>query len=217
MKTAEAISNTFRAQYVSGFIDGRRVPSYRDEQGVSPTSLTETLLGARLFVDDWRWSGVPFYIRSGKRLPKRITEIAIHFKQVPLALFGTRNFAGDAPNLLILNIQPDEGITLTFGAKAPGPIQQVEPVKMEFSYVKTFGGDPPEAYERLLLDCLTGDATLFTRSDEILAAWSFTTNIIDGWGTQTLRNLPVYESGTWGPPGIDEFIEKDNRTWRRLD
>ena len=217
MKTSDALQNTFRAQYVSGFIEDRRVPSYRDEPAVAPTSLTETLLAARLFVDDWRWSGVPFYIRSGKRLPKRVTEIAIHFKQVPLALFGTRNFAGDAPNLLILNIQPDEGITLTFGAKAPGPIQQVEPVKMEFSYAKTFGGEPPEAYERLLLDCISGDATLFTRSDEVLAAWSFTSNIIEGWATQPLHNLPVYEAGTWGPPGIDEFVEKDNRNWRKFD
>ena len=217
MRSSDVLRNTFRAQYVSGFINERRVPSYRDEAGVSPTSLTETLLGARIFVDDWRWSGVPFYIRSGKRLPKRVTEIAIHFKQVPLALFGTRNLAGDAPNVLVLNIQPDEGITLTFGAKAPGPILQVEPVKMEFSYAHTFGGEPPEAYERLLLDCMTGDATLFTRSDEVLSAWGFTTNIIDGWAGQSLRNLPVYEAGTWGPPGLDEFIEKDNRNWRKLD
>ncbi len=217
MKTADVLRDTVRAQYVSGFFNNRRVPSYRDEPGVSPNSLTETYLGARLFVDDWRWSGVPFYIRSGKRLPRRITEIAIHFKQVPLALFGTRNLAGDAPNLLILNIQPDEGITLTFGAKAPGPIHQVEPVKMEFSYARTFGGEPPEAYERLLLDCLMGDATLFTRSDEVLAAWGYTTNILEGWATQTLRNLPVYEAGTWGPPIGDEFIGKDGRTWRDLD
>ncbi len=217
MRTADVIGNTFRAQYVSGFMDDHRVRSYRDEPGVSPTSTTETLLGARLFVDDWRWSGVPFYIRSGKRLPKRITEIAIQFKQVPLALFGTRNFAGDAPNSLVLKIQPNEGITLTFGAKAPGPIQQIEPVKMEFRYADTFGGEPPEAYERLLLDCLTGDATLFTRSDEVLSAWAFTTNIIDGWMTQSLRNLPVYEAGTWGPPGLDEFIERDNHVWRKFD
>jgi glucose-6-phosphate 1-dehydrogenase len=217
MKTADVLRDTVRAQYVSGFVNERRVPSYRDEPGVSPTSLTETYLGARLFVDDWRWSGVPFYIRSGKRFPRRITEIAIHFKQVPLALFGTRNFAGDAPNMLILNIQPDEGITLTFGAKAPGPIHQVEPVKMEFSYARTFGGEPPEAYERLLLDCLMGDATLFTRSDEVLAAWGFTTNILEGWATQTLRNLPVYEAGTSGPPVADEFIGKDGRAWRDVD
>jgi glucose-6-phosphate 1-dehydrogenase len=217
MKTHDVIKDTFRAQYVSGFVNDHRVPSYRDEPGVSPTSMTETYLAARLFIDAWRWSGVPFYIRSGKRLPGRLTEIAIHFKQVPLALFGARNFAGNAPNLLILKIQPDEGITLTFGAKAPGPIHQVEPVSMEFSYAKTFGGEPPEAYERLLLDCMMGDATLFTRSDEVLAAWSFTTNILEGWATQNLKNLPVYEAGTWGPPGSDEFIEKDGNTWRNLD
>ena len=217
MKNADVSRNTYRAQYVSGLINDHRVPSYRDEPGVSPKSLTETLLSGRLFIDDWRWAGVPFYIRSGKRLPRRITEIAIQFKQLPLSLFGIRNLAGDAPNLLILNIQPDEGITLTFGAKSPGQILQIEPVKMEFSYAKTFGGTPPEAYERLLLDCIIGDPTLFTRSDEVLAAWSFTTNILEEWDKQALQNLPVYEAGTWGPPGIDEFIEKDTRLWRNFD
>jgi glucose-6-phosphate 1-dehydrogenase len=214
MKTQDVLTNTFRGQYVSGSLENKRVPSYRDEPGVSPTSITETYLAARLYVDDWRWSGVPFYMRSGKRLTCRLTEIAIQFKQVPLSLFGARNLAGDAPNLLVINIQPDEGITLSFGAKAPGPIQQIEPVKMEFSYTKTFGGEPPEAYERLLQDCLAGDATLFTRSDEVLAAWAFTTDILEGWSTRTVRNLPVYEAGTWGPPGADEFINQDGRSWR---
>jgi glucose-6-phosphate 1-dehydrogenase len=132
-------------------------------------------------------------------------------------LFGARNMAGDAPNLLVINVQPDEGITLTFGAKAPGPIQQIEPVKMEFSYEQTFGGEPPEAYERLLQDCLMGDATLFTRSDEVDAAWSFTTEILNTWAARPLRNLPVYEAGTWGPPGADEFIGQDGRSWRNPD
>jgi glucose-6-phosphate 1-dehydrogenase len=217
MKPADVVINTFRGQYVSGSLDGKRVPSYRDEPNVSPTSITETYLAARLFVDDWRWSGVPFYLRSGKRMPGRLTEIAVQFKQVPLALFGARNMAGDAPNLLVINVQPDEGITLTFGAKAPGPIQQIEPVKMEFSYEQTFGGEPPEAYERLLQDCLMGDATLFTRSDEVDAAWSFTTEILNTWAARPLRNLPVYEAGTWGPPGADEFIGQDGRSWRNPD
>jgi glucose-6-phosphate 1-dehydrogenase len=214
---ADVLTNTIRGQYVSGFMDDHRVPSYRDEPGVLPVSLTETYLAARIFIDNWRWSGVPFYLRSGKRLPKRLTEIAVQFKQVPLALFGVRNMAGDAPNRLIIHIQPDEGITLTFGAKAPGPLQQILPVKMEFSYLNAFGGEPPEAYERLLLDSLVGDATLFTRSDEVQTAWSFTTAILNEWSNQTVKNLPIYEAGTWGPASADEFINRDGRTWRNLD
>ena len=210
----EVLANTIRSQYVSGEIDGKRVPSYRDEPGVIPGSLTETYMAARLFVDNWRWSGVPFYMRSAKRLPRRVTEIAVQFKQVPLSLFGARNYAGDAPNLLVLSLQPDEGITLSFGAKAPGSVFQIEPVKMEFGYASTFGGEPPEAYERLLQDCLTGDATLFTRSDEVCEAWEFTTGVMEGWSQQSLRNLPVYEAGTWGPDVADEFISKEGRHWR---
>jgi glucose-6-phosphate 1-dehydrogenase len=210
----EVARSTIRSQYVSGEIDGKRVPSYRDEPGVNPGSLTETYMAARLFVDNWRWSGVPFYMRSGKRLPRRVTEIAMQFKQVPLSLFGARNYAGDAPNLLVLNIQPDEGITLSFGAKVPGSVLRIEPVKMEFGYESTFGGEPPEAYERLLQDCLTGDATLFTRTDEVCEAWEYTSGVIDSWSQQPLRNLPVYEAGTWGPGVADEFLEKDGRHWR---
>ncbi len=211
---SEALVNTYRAQYVSGTVDGKRVPGYKDEPGVSPNSTTETFMAARLFVDNWRWAGVPFYIRSGKTLPCRATEIAIVFKQAPLSLFSWRNLAGDAPNMLVLNIQPDEGIILTFGAKSPGPINQINPVKMSFDYVETFGVEPPEAYVRLLMDCISGDATLFTRTDEVLAAWAFTTGILEAWESKPVRNLPVYEAGTWGPPGADEFIERDGRTWR---
>jgi glucose-6-phosphate 1-dehydrogenase len=207
----EAIKQTFRAQYVSGWIKGKRVAGYKDEEGVPQDSITETYLAARLHVDNWRWAGVPFYIRSGKRLPRRITEIAVHFKQVPLPLFGWKNMAGAAPNILAINIQPDEGITLSFGAKSPGPENQIAPVKMEFDYVESFGAEPPEAYERLLLDSLAGDATLFTRTDEVHAAWKFVTDIIEGWEHNPQKNLPVYEAGTWGPPGADEFIHHDIR------
>jgi glucose-6-phosphate 1-dehydrogenase len=213
----KAVSNTFRAQYVSGTLDGKRVPGYKDEEGVPAESVTETFLAARLFVDNWRWAGVPFYIRSGKRLPKTITEISIQFRQVPLSLFGWKNMAGTAPNRLILNVQPDEGITLTFGAKAPGPINQIEPVMMDFHYAEAFGIKPPEAYERLLMDVISGDATLFTRSDEVEAAWEFTTRIMEGLARHPIRNLPVYEAGTWGPPGADEFIIRDNRSWLNPD
>ena len=213
----DALENTLRAQYVAGNVEGERVPGYKDASGVSPDSVTETYLAARMFIDNWRWAGVPFYVRSGKRLPRRITEVAIQFKQVPLSLFGWKNMAGAAPNVLVLNIQPDEGITLRFGAKAPGPINQIQPVSMDFNYEETFGGDPPEAYERLLLDCMLGDATLFTRSDEVRCAWTFTTRILDGWKENPISNLPIYEAGTWGPQRADQFIERDGHKWRELD
>jgi glucose-6-phosphate 1-dehydrogenase len=212
----KAIQNTFRAQYVSGTIDGKRVPSYRDEPDVDPNSMTETFMAARLYINNWRWAGVPFYLRSGKRLPDRVTEIAIQFTQVPLPLFDQRNLAGEAPNMLVLHIQPDEGITLFLGAKVPGNVMCIEPVKMRFSYAEAFGGEPPEAYERLLLDCLMGDATLFTRSDEVEEAWRLTNNIIEAWKAQGLRNLPIYEAGTQGPHGADDFIADDGRKWREL-
>jgi glucose-6-phosphate 1-dehydrogenase len=211
----DAIMETFRAQYTSGTENGsRRVPGYKDEQGVSPDSITETYLAARLFIDNWRWAGVPFYLRSGKRMPTRVTEIAIQFKQPPLSLFNWQNMAGNAPNVLVLTLQPNEGITLTFGAKAPRPSNAIAPVQMNFSYEEAFGTEPPEAYERLLLDGLVGDATLFTRSDEVVSAWMFTTKIIDAWRNYPVRNLPVYEAGTWGPPGADDFISRDKWIWR---
>ena len=213
-KASDVLANTYRAQYASGMIDGQRVPGYKDETGVAATSTTETYMAARLFVDNWRWAGVPFYVRSGKRMPAFLTEIAIQFKQVPLPLFNWQNMAGDAPNVLVLNLQPNEGITLTFGAKLPGQVNQIAPARMEFNYQQAFGGNPPEAYVRLLQDCMSGDATLFTRSDEVQAAWSFTNSILDAWKTNPVKNLPVYESGTWGPPGADDFIGTNGRCWR---
>lgn len=216
MRGKSAQQNTYRAQYVSGIIDGQKVVGYKDEVGANPNSVTETFMAARLFVDNWRWAGVPFYVRSGKRLPRRVTEIAVQFKQVPLSLFDWKNLAGDAPNVLILTLQPDEGITLTFGAKKPGPINEIAPVHMNFSYQDAFGGEPPEAYERLLLDCMMGDATLFTRSDEVQAQWAFTTEILQAWKEMQVNNLPVYEAGTWGPPGVDDFIHSSGRSWRNL-
>jgi glucose-6-phosphate 1-dehydrogenase len=210
-------TNTFRGQYVSGLMDGARVPAYRDEKGVSPISTTETYLATRMYIENWRWSGVPFYLRSGKRLPVRKTEIAIQFKQVPLALFNAIHMAYDVPNVLVLNIQPEEGIRLSFGAKMPGTLNQVQQVNMDFNYVETFGAEPPDAYQRLLLDALNGDATLFTRSDEVKTAWEVTSSILDGWEMQNLKNLPIYEAGTSGPAGADEFIQKDGRKWRNLE
>lgn len=210
----ETMRNTFRAQYVSGWMNGERVPGYKEEVGGNGVTLTETYMAARLFIDNWRWAGVPFYIRSGKRLPHRLTEIMVQFKQVPLPLFDWRNMAGLAPNVLALTLQPNEGITLTFGAKVPRQVNEIAPVKMQFNYEEAFGVNPPEAYERLLLDVINGDATLFTRTDEVRAAWEFTTRILESWKSHPVKNLPVYEAGTWGPHGADEFIERDGRSWK---
>lgn len=211
-----ALTNTFRAQYVAGQVDGVRVPGYKDENGVPLQSTTETYMAAKLLIDNWRWAGVPFYLRCGKRLGARVTEVAIQFKQPPLRLFDWQDMGGAAPNALILNIQPNEGITLTFGAKNPQPRTQIAPVRMQFSYEETFGSEPPEAYERLLLDCLSGDATLFTRSDEVLAAWRFTDGILKAWNQHSPRNLPIYEAGTWGPPGADDLLSRDGWSWRTI-
>ena len=212
---AQAVmENTFRAQYASGYIDGKKTIGYKDEDGVARDSITETFLAARFFVDNWRWSGVPFYLRSGKRLPKRMTEIAIQFKQVPLSLFNWHNMAGDAPNVLVIKLQPDEGVTLTFGAKMPGQINQIAPVEMNFDYEESFDIKIPEAYVRLIQDAFYGDATLFTRSDEVISQWGFINRILDGWKEDPRKHLPVYEAGTWGPPGADFFIKGDNRHWR---
>lgn len=213
----EVILNTFRAQYASGYINGERVKGYKDEDGVAADSITETYLAARIYIDNWRWSGVPFYVRSGKRLPRRTTEIAIHFKQVPLPLFNWQNMAGDAPNALVLRLQPDEGINLTFGAKLPGPVNEIAPVEMDFDYETSFNQKTPEAYVRLIQDALYGDATLFTRSDEVIAQWAFTDRIIEAWKAEKSRYLPVYEAGTWGPQGADQFIQNMNRKWRNPD
>lgn len=211
-----ALENTCRGQYVAGLVDGVRVPGYKDEKGVPPNSTTETYLAAKLLIDNWRWAGVPFYLRCGKRLGARVTEIAIQFKQPPLRLFDWQDMGEAAPNALVLNIQPNEGITLTFGAKNPQPRTQIAPVKMQFSYQEAFGSEPPEAYERLLLDCLMGDATLFTRSDEVLAAWRFTSGILKAWEAYPVKNLPIYEAGTWGPACADDFIHRDGWSWRMI-
>ena len=211
---AQVKSSTVRAQYAESVIDGKKMLGYKQEEKVNQQSITETYMAIKVFVDNWRWSGVPFYIRCGKRMPIRATEISIHFKQVPLSLFDWKNMAGEAPNVLTLRLQPEEGINLSFGAKMPGPVNQIAPVNMEFCYEETFGTPPPESYERLLLDVIKGDATLFTRSDETMAQWRFTTDIIDAWHDIKIKQLPQYPVGTWGPKEADAFIQKDGRIWR---
>ena len=207
--------DTVRAQYSAGAIMGAMVPGYREEQGVAPDSRTETYTALKLEVENWRWSGVPFYLRVGKRLPKRATEVAITFKTAPLQLF--RQMGGDnpTPNLLVLRIQPDEGISLRFGAKVPGTRSDVRPVNMDFHYGSSFGVEPPEAYERLLLDAMLGDSTLFTRWDGVEAAWELLTPVLDAWADGA-SPIKQYEAGSWGPDAARELIERDGREWHRM-
>jgi glucose-6-phosphate 1-dehydrogenase len=216
MMGSTAIKDTVRGQYGETMINGKLTPGYLQEDRVLKDSITETFLAAKIFIDNWRWANIPFYIRSGKGLPVRATEIVIQFKQIPLSLFNWKNMAGEAPNVLILRLQPDEGITLSFGAKLPGPINQISPVNMEFCYKDAFGFDPPEAYERLLLDCLTGDQTLFTRHDEVIEQWRFVNEILDAWKNNPVYILPKYSIGTWGPEEAEKFIARDGRSWRNL-
>ena len=211
---AEALRNTIRGQYGKSTQRNIKVKGYLDEERVRNNSTTETYLAAKIFIDNWRWANVPFYLRSGKMLPNRATEIAIQFKQVPLSFFNWKNMAGDAPNVLVLRLQPDEGINLSFGAKKPGPTNQISPVVMEFCYEDAFGATPPEAYERLLLDCIQGDQTLFTRNDEVVEQWRYVSGIINAWGENPSMKLPQYPAGTWGPGAARDFLEKDGRVWR---
>lgn len=210
----DALKNTVRGQYAPSQIGSEAVPGYLQEERVATDSITETFLAAKVHIDNWRWADVPFYLRSGKRMPKRATEIAIHFKQVPLSLFNWKNMAGDAPNILTLRLQPDEGINLSIGAKRPGPMNEIAPVAMDFCYEETFGSSPPEAYERLLLDCLQGDQTLFTRNDEVIEQWRYVTDILNAWDANRPDSLPQYEAGSWGPKEAETFIQKDGRKWR---
>ncbi len=214
MKKEAALVNTVRGQYSGGKIGEEVIKGYLQEERVTADSTTETYLAAKIFIDNWRWAGVPFYIRSGKMLPARETEIAIQFKQVPLPLFNWENMAGVAPNVLVMRLQPDEGIDLSLGAKMPGPINQIAPVKMQFYYQEAFGAEPPEAYERLLLDCIQGDQTLFTRTDEVIEQWRFVTDILKAWEENPVKRLPQYMPGSWGPKDADDFIRQDQRQWR---
>lgn len=204
-----------RGQYERGSLLGKEVPAYRDEPNVSPQSHTETFAAMRLHIDNWRWADVPFYLRSGKRLPKQITEIAIRFKQPPHLLFGRHAASILESNVLALRIQPDEGISLKFEAKLPGQGMRLHPVMMDFRYGTSFGIGLPAAYETLLLDCLQGDTTLFTRGDEVETAWSLMNPVLEAW-KEEVPEFPNYEAGSWGPTAADELIRQDGREWRRL-
>ena len=207
--------NVIRAQYTEGFINGREVPGYRQEPGVAPDSVTETYVALRVHIDNWRWAGVPFFVRVGKRLPKSGTEIAIQFRPTPPVLFNRESQLQDA-NTLVIRIQPDEGISFRMAAKMPGALLQIEPVKMDFHYGTSFGKPTPEAYERLLLDAMSGDATLFARRDEVENAWTFIDGIRTAWDDGAAPRLDFYPAGTWGPREADELLAQDGAVWRRL-
>ena len=205
---------TVRGQYEAGFVAGRAVDAYRDEKGVKPHSRTETYVALELEIDNWRWAGVPFYLRTGKRLPRRVTEIAIEFKQVPHLMFQSIGDLDLTPNVITMRIQPDEGIALKFAAKVPGPTTQLRPVRMDFLYGTSFGEAGPDAYERLLLDAMLGDPTLFARRDEVETAWTLMQPILDGWDELPTPVYP-YESGSWGPTRAESLMRRDHREWRR--
>jgi glucose-6-phosphate 1-dehydrogenase len=216
VEPSEVPDVTVRGQYGAGVSDDdRRVPAYREEDGVDPRSTTETYVAHELYVDNWRWAGVPFFLRAGKRLPKRVTEIALQLRDVPHRLFRLGNGGRPAPNWVILRIQPDEGITFRFDAKRPGTEPKIEPVAMHMFYDEEFGAAPPEAYERLLLDAILGESTLFLRRDEVECAWAYVDRLLEGFREQGASDLPEYTAGTWGPGEADVLVARRGRTWRR--
>jgi glucose-6-phosphate 1-dehydrogenase len=206
--------NAVRGQYGPGWIEGEPVPGYREEEGVDPQSNTETFAALRVTIENWRWSGTPFYLRTGKRLPRRATEVAIQFKPAPHLPFASTAVETVHPNLLILRIQPDEGASLRFLAKVPGPQIDLREVSMDFSYGSSFLQGTPEAYERLLLDALLGDSTLFARWDEVERAWEILDGLIEAWAA-TPGPFPNYAAGTWGPQAAEELMAREGREWRR--
>jgi glucose-6-phosphate 1-dehydrogenase len=206
-------TDVVRAQYDSGWSEGVAVPAYRQEPDVDPNSQTETYVAMKLEVDNWRWSGVPIYIRTGKRLPKRLTEVALQFQKVPHLAFAADESRDLRPNTLVLRIQPDEGVALRFGAKVPGQAFNVRDVLMDMSYGSAFLEEAPDAYERLLLDAMVGDPTLFIRSDEVDQAWQIVDPLLEAWASKSIP-LAGYAAGTWGPRQADQLIERDGRQWR---
>ncbi|MEK6584720.1 MAG: glucose-6-phosphate dehydrogenase [Nitrospirota bacterium] len=207
---------TVRAQYTEGTAHGTPVPGYRREKGVTPNSTTETYVAIKCFVENWRWSGVPFYLRTGKALPLRASEVAVQFKEIPQILFNANAQNPQAPNVLALKIQPEEGLSLRIVSRVPGTRAQTHPVEMNFKYGEVFGRPSPEAYERLLLDVMAGDASRFMRRDAVEASWAWITQILEAWDKSGQRWLPEYQAGTWGPVEADRLIQNDGRTWRVL-
>jgi glucose-6-phosphate 1-dehydrogenase len=213
-----------RGQYGPGYILGQSVPGYRQEEGVANDSRQQTYTALKLQIDNWRWASVPFYIRSGKRLAKSITEIAVHFKQPPYALFAgladpslAMPSQHTSPNVLVMQIQPDEGISLKFATKQPGQTTHLRWLNMDFKYGTAFGVRTPTAYERLILDCLLGDPSLFSRSDQVEVCWRFVEPLLDAWGDRDSKvNFPNYAAGSWGPEAADQLLQSTGHSWRRL-
>jgi glucose-6-phosphate 1-dehydrogenase len=212
----KVLERVVRGQYGAGSVDGERAPAYRDEPRVARDSPIDTFVAMKLQIDNWRWADVPFYLRTGKRLPKRLTEVVIQFKRAPFVLFRDTPVERLSPNLLVVQIQPKEGISLRFAAKVPGAQVRLKDVDMQFRYADFFGVKPNTGYETLLYDCMVGDATLFMRADDVEAAWAVVSPILDVWRALTPRAFPNYASGTWGPREADELLERDGRRWRTV-
>ena len=212
----EVLTSMVRGQYGGGSIEGQRVVGYRSEPDVAPDSNTETFVALKLLIDNWRWAGVPFYLRTGKGMAQRATEIVIQFRRTPFVLFRNTTVQNLETNRLVIHIQPDEGISLSFGAKVPGSIMKLGLVNMDFDYSSYFGVEHSTGYERLLRDCMAGDATLFQRADMVEAGWSVIQPILDVWHALPARGFPNYASGSWGPVEGDELLERDGRAWRRI-
>jgi glucose-6-phosphate 1-dehydrogenase len=209
----DPLQSIVRGQYCRGMVDGRTLPGYHDEEGVAPDSKTETYIAAKVQVDNWRWAGIPFYVRTGKRLPKRVSEIAIQFRRAPHMFLPDGKAAHPPNNVLVLRIQPDDALALRIEVKEPGPGMHTRPVDMSFSYKEAFGGACPDAYQRLLLDAMRGDSTLFTRTDEVETAWAFVTPMVEEQQNST-ADLSPYAAGSWGPAAADALLEQDGHCWR---
>ena len=217
LSSEEVLTRTVRGQYGAGIEDAHRVPAYRSEPDVPPESRTETFVAMKLAIDNWRWADVPFYLRTGKRLAAQNTHIVIQFRRAPFVLFRDTPVENLMPNQLVLHIQPEEGISLQFAAKVPGPIMRLGAVDMNFEYADYFGTQPSTGYERLLHDCMIGDATLFQRADMVEAGWCVVSPALDVWRALPPRNFPNYPSGSWGPRESDELLERDGRHWRNFE
>ena len=214
MTPADVAKNVVRGQYFAGEVEGEARPAYRSEPKVNPKSNVETFVAMKLLIDNWRWSGVPFYIRTGKNLPLSASEVRIQFKPAPNILFAAQSQTKLDPNSLTLRLQPNEGITLRFNGKVPGAAMELRPVRMRFSYDTEFGAYTPEAYERLLLEAIAGDATLFIRRDEVETAWGIVDAIRNSWTDKPLTNREFYLAGTWGPTAADDLLAQDGCEWR---
>jgi glucose-6-phosphate 1-dehydrogenase len=217
LSSEEVLTRTVRGQYGTGVEGAQRVPGYRQEEDVPPDSRTETFVAMKLAIDNWRWADVPFYLRTGKRMAAQTTEIVIQFRRAPFVLFRDTPVENLMPNQLVLHIQPQEGISLQFAAKVPGPIMRLGAVDMNFNYADYFGTQPSTGYERLLHDCMIGDATLFQRADMVEAGWCVVSPVLDVWKALPPRNFPNYPAGSWGPKEADELMERDGRHWRNFD